>query len=55
MKSKLSLKWLFWIALAAFLAWDWTQSSPIDLRNEPPAIAIGSGKAPSGGHCSMAK
>lgn len=45
----------FWIGLAAFLAWDFKVSAPVDLRNEPPLIAAGSGQAASGGHCSMAK
>jgi hypothetical protein len=45
----------FWISLALFLAWDFTSSVPVDLRNEPPLIAAGSGQATSGGHCSMAK
>lgn len=43
---------LFWVALIIFLGWDWTQSSPVNLRLEPPLIAAGSGQAPSGGHCS---
>jgi hypothetical protein len=38
-----------------FLAWDWAASPPVDLRQEPPLIAAGSGQATSGGHCSMAK
>ncbi|HEU0229396.1 MAG TPA: hypothetical protein VFR20_02390 [Burkholderiaceae bacterium] len=42
---------LFWAALIAFLAWDWAHSAPIDLRHEPPVIALGSGQAPTGGHC----
>lgn len=46
---------VFWISLALFLAWDFTSSIPVDLRNEPPLIAAGSGQATSGGHCSMAK
>jgi hypothetical protein len=49
------LQLVFWIGLAAFLAWDFTVSAPVDLRNEPPLIAAGSGQAASGGHCSMAK
>ncbi len=49
------LKLLFWVALIGFLSWDWAVSPTIDLRNEPPVIAAGSGQAPTGGHCSMAK
>lgn len=45
----------FWLGLLAFLAWDWSVSPPVDLRQEPPLIAAGSGQAGSGGHCSMAK
>ena len=46
---------LFWGLLVGFLAWDWSVSPPVDLRNEPPLIAAGSGQAASGGHCSLAK
>ena len=49
------LQWVFWLVLAAFLAWDFKTSNPVDLRNEPPLIAAGSGQATSGGHCSMVK
>jgi len=45
---------LFWTALIAFLVWDFSVSAPIDLRQEPPLIAAGSGQASAGGHCSMA-
>lgn len=46
---------VFWALLLAFLAWDWAMSPPVDLRQEPPLLAAGSGQAPTGGHCSMAK
>lgn len=42
---------VFWLALAAFFVWDWLDSAPVNLRLESPIIAIGSGQAPSGGHC----
>ncbi len=45
----------FWLILITFLAWDFYVSAPVDLRNEPPLIAAGSGQATSGGHCSMSK
>jgi len=48
-----TLRLAFWATLAAFLAWDWASSAPVDLRLEAPLIAAGSGKAASGGHCSM--
>jgi len=48
------LRAIFWFALLLFLAWDWRNSSPIDLRQEPPLFAAGSGQEVSGGHCSMA-
>lgn len=48
------LRWLFWTLLVLFLAWDFTRSAPIDLRQEPPLIAAGSGQVVSGGHCSAA-
>jgi hypothetical protein len=49
------LQTLFWLGLLGFLAWDFSASAPVDLRNEPPLIAAGSGQASSGGHCSLAK
>ena len=50
-----SLRWVFWIALVGFLAWDFARSPAIDLRQEPPLIAAGSGQVVEGGHCSSAK
>ncbi len=44
----------FWTTLIAFLAWDFASSAPVDLRQEPPLIAAGSGQSSAGGHCSMA-
>ena len=55
MKTRTPLKWIFWIVLVLFLSWDWVASPVIDLRQEPPAIALGSGKAPVGGHCAIAQ
>jgi hypothetical protein len=55
MSNTQKLQAVFWLALSAFLAWDFLASDPVDLRNEPPLIAAGSGQASSGGHCSMAK
>ena len=46
---------VFWLGLLLFLVWDWSVSPPLDLRQEPPLIAAGSGQVVSGGHCSMAK
>ncbi len=46
---------VFWLLLAAFVAWDLHGSVRIDRWREPPLLAAGSGVAPSGGHCSMAK
>jgi len=43
---------LFWALLIAFIGWDWLTTEPIDIFSEPPLIAIGSGQAPSGAHCS---
>jgi len=43
---------VFWIALIAFFAWDWQHAEPVNQRQEPPLFALGSGQAPSGGHCS---
>ena len=49
------LQLVFWCGLLAFLVWDSAQAPPVDLRNEPPLIAAGSGKPSSGGHCAIAK
>ncbi len=46
---------IFWVLLIAFIAWDFAKSAEIDLRQEPPLIAAGSGKAPTGAHCSLPK
>jgi hypothetical protein len=48
------LRWVFWALLVLFLAWDFSRSPAIDLRQEPPLIAAGSGQVVSGGHCSAA-
>jgi hypothetical protein len=55
MASTYRMQIVFWAGLLAFMVWDWSASPPIDLRQEPPLIAAGSGQASSGGHCSMAK
>jgi hypothetical protein len=49
------LRWAFWIVIVGFLAWDFGRSPGIDLRQEPPLIAAGSGQVVDGGHCSSAK
>jgi hypothetical protein len=41
---------LFWLIALALLALDTATSSSV--RVEPPPIALGSGQAASGGHCS---
>lgn len=46
-------RWVFWAALAGFVAWDFAASAPVNLRLEPPFIAAGSGTPGSGGHCAM--
>ncbi len=51
MQRTLSLL-VFWVALIGFFAWDWDHSEPVNLRLELPLIALGSGQAPVGGHCS---
>jgi hypothetical protein len=53
--SNHKLQAIFWCGLLAFLIWDTSQAPPVDLRNEPPLIAAGSGKVSSGGHCAIAK
>jgi hypothetical protein len=46
---------IFWVFLIAFIAWDFAKSAEINQREEPPLIAAGSGKAPTGAHCSLPK
>lgn len=48
-------RFLFWFVLVGFVAWDFAQSDPINLRLEPPMIAAGSGLEISAGHCAMPK
>lgn len=55
MTQPVRMQLAFWLLLGAFLTWDWLESPSINLRQEPPLIAAGSGQAVSGGHCSMAK
>ncbi len=55
MASRRWLRPLFWIALAGFIGWDWSHSVAVDVRQEPPLIAAGSGQTVSGGHCSLAR
>jgi hypothetical protein len=49
------LSFAFWLLLAAFITWDFAKSADINQREEPPLIAAGSGKAPTGAHCSLPK
>jgi hypothetical protein len=49
------LRFVFWLLLTAFIAWDFAKSAEINQREEPPLIAAGSGKAPTGAHCSLPK
>lgn len=42
---------IFWVLLVGFFVWDWHSAKPVNLRHETPIIAVGSGQAPSGGHC----
>lgn len=44
---------LFWLLLVGFVAWDFAQSDPVNLRLEPPIITAGSGVEVSSGHCAM--
>lgn len=46
---------VFWLLLTAFITWDFAKSADINQRDEPPLIAAGSGKAPTGAHCSLPK
>lgn len=54
MSTTKRLQAVFWLGMLAFLAWDWSASPQVNLRQEPPLIAAGSGQAASGGHCSLA-
>ncbi|CAM5222861.1 putative protein OS=Castellaniella defragrans OX=75697 GN=HNR28_001940 PE=4 SV=1 [Castellaniella defragrans] len=42
---------VFWLVFIGFFTWDWAHSAPVNVRTEPPLVAVGSGVAPSGGHC----
>ena len=55
MTATATRRWIFWLALVGFVAWDFAASPPINLRLEPPFIAAGSGTITSGGHCAMPK
>ena len=55
MKTPALLRAVFWIALVAFIGWDFVASPRIDLRFEPPLVAAGSGQQSSGGHCALPK
>ena len=48
-------RWWFWLLLTAFVGWDFLHGPRPDVWSEPPWFAAGSGQAPSGGHCSMAR
>lgn len=48
-------RWIFWVLLVGFIAWDFAVSAPVNLRLEPPIIAAGSGLPTSGGHCARPK
>jgi hypothetical protein len=46
---------VFWLLLTVFFGWDFVKSAEINQREEPPLIAAGSGKTPTGAHCSLPK
>ena len=48
-------RWIFWLVLVGFVAWDFGHSAPVNLRMEPPIFAAGSGVTLSGGHCARPK
>lgn len=54
-QSTKKLQAIFGACLMTFLVWDTAVSPPVDLRNEPPLFAAGSGKPSSGGHCAVSK
>lgn len=53
--SSTARRWIFWILLVGFIAWDFAGSAPINLRLEPPIFTAGSGQTVSAGHCAMPK
>ncbi|MGB3071664.1 MAG: hypothetical protein WBC18_24170 [Ottowia sp.] len=55
MTTTATRRWIFWLALVGFIAWDFAHSDPVNLRLEPPVIAAGSGSTVHGGHCAMPK
>ena len=48
-------RWIFWLVLIGFVAWDFGVSAPVNLRMEPPIFSAGSGVTLSGGHCARPK
>ncbi|MGD9942089.1 MAG: hypothetical protein AB7S98_02535 [Burkholderiaceae bacterium] len=50
--TRKTVAFVFWAALIGFIALDRQWSAPHDRFAEPPAIAMGSGQASAGGHCS---
>ena len=51
-RARRALAWMFWIGLIGFIAVDLAVSAPRDRFDEPPMLALGSGKAAGAGHCS---
>lgn len=46
--------YLFWGVLALFFAIDTIKAWPLDWSLDPAPVALGSGQAATGGHCSAA-
>jgi hypothetical protein len=55
MPTTATRRWIFWLCLTGFIAWDHLHSAPVNLRLEPPIFAAGSGLPTSGGHCARPK
>lgn len=55
MSAPIRRRWIFWLALVAFVAWDFAHSAPVNLRFEPPIFSAGSGTPSHAGHCAILK
>lgn len=55
MPGVVARRWIFWLALIAFVAWDFGWSAPVNLRFEPPIFSAGSGTPSQAGHCAILK
>ena len=51
MKRALAFAFVFWTALAGFIAFDWVRSTPHNRFDEPLPWQLGQQKVEGAGHC----